>query len=705
MLTGRDDRKSFRARDKATLKGLTIDTKLAQESFNPKFKAVKGPTDGTPAMPASRENIKGFRGNPTMKELTVDIKRAQSPLKTENNGNTNGTRLIRNPTNVNSPRLSEAMMNRNWRNPRRFLEDRSSDMLEPLWSAPPEQLKFLDEIKAKSQREDDHDVINYDRGLQRVAYRCSRPEEVKPELVPFTKAENIDPDLCLSAPATKTEFSAAEVGTEERASKYNPSTFQPSIKAVVRLDQMAPAKRAGYEKILNWNEQHAADLKWDKCGGLWDASSITTVSLIEPYPGWEMIELPYAEIRAVNGTKKFERGLSGVEEILRSQLSTLVEPQSAGLPPAYLRKEYEEVLEERRRAIVLAKSACEPRGRRGYVSANKEVLARAGADDNQFNNLLGKLNRLCAPRLRAFTVNDKDDAYPPNHASQSEHEKKDAPQRSPSKDSGVSGLSPKARKRASTLNPKAIEFRCTTQEKQSPITSGCDLVTLQSSDTLQNSDALQDSDEVSAPMDPIRRLESRVAELEAQIAQQAVKKSQFARVKEFKTNQVPYGAMGQGFMPPGGGAYHAASNRESPGLAAYQAAHPVPPYPSSTAFTPRAGGAYPAPVPGMSNLGWPQNGTGFPSNGMTAQAATPFQSHVQPAAGTSLWVKSVFGPKPVSKPDRPFHPGDGLQATRQQEYEEYLEHLRMTDPNYALSCRQRQARRADRQRSGRKLLC
>lgn len=172
-------------------------------------------------------------------------------------------------------------------------------------------------------------------------------------------------------------------------------------------------------------------------------------------------------------------------------------------------------------------------------------------------------------------------------------------------------------------------------------------------------------------------------------------------------------------MPPVVGAQHPALNGgiQSPG--GYQ------PHPLLPGFAMGAGGMYPNPVPvtGQPGLGLPvagQNGLGLPFNGIPTGFADQYNStHAmipipgrgtpappKPASGTPLWVKSMFGPKPVSKPDRPFRPGDGVQAVRQQEYEEYLEHLRVTDPNYALNCKQRQARRADRQRLGqKKLLC
>ncbi|KAI1113957.1 hypothetical protein F5Y14DRAFT_198498 [Nemania sp. NC0429] len=704
MLTRREGKKGFRARARDTFKGLTIDTKMDHDYHaveNPNV-AVVGSSDRNPAMHRSREN-KDFQGKtePKQKGLIVDTKLARDVQNVSSNAD---NRLFRKATNTDVPRLSEAMMNRNWRKPQSS-EESPSDMIEPPWSAPPEKSKFADQVKIKHQREDEHEVVDYDRGLERVAYRCRRPEDVKPELVPFTRSESVSADLCLSAPATKMEFSEAEVGTEERAAKYDPSIFQPSVKSVVRLDDMAPTQRAGYDKILQWDEQHAG-LERGKRWGLSGSSSVTAVSLVDGSSDWESVEFPYAEIRAISGGKKFEIELNGVEEIIRKQLSALVEPQSAGLPPEYLRKLYEERREERRRAMALAESTVGACDRRDDTQSKQKASGKEGTDNPHFNDLLGKLNKLCAPRIRAFTVTDKDEAYIPSQVNkiQDAAEVEVELQRSPSGDSGISGLSPGVRKRASTLNPNAVEFRCTTQEKSSSVAHESD-----SSRAL----VVKKASEPTEPTDPIRQLETRVAELEAQIARQESEKARLQHqrpAKGGKTSHTPYGAKSHGFVPPAGGVLHPAMNGGVPSPVGYPPPHPLLP-----GFAMSAGGIYPNPVPVPG-----QNGVNFHFNGMPAgfaapcnipPAMTPFAGRgavapPKPASGTSLWVKNMFGPKPVSKPDRPFRPGDGVQAVRQQEYEEYLEHLRATDPNYALNCKQRQARRADRQRTGqKKLLC
>ncbi|KAJ3570899.1 hypothetical protein NPX13_g5567 [Xylaria arbuscula] len=710
------NKKNTRPRAKTTSKGLTIDPRFAQDFFRSNRPSVPSVIleEGSTAeqiAPADREKNNGFQRRADLKPgaLRVDTRLARETCKAENSGFSAHSRLAWKVGHSESPRLTEAMQNKNWRSHRQPFENTSPDANGELWSAPPEQSKFLVEDKGKPRRGDEYETIDYARGLQRTAYRCRRPDEVKPELVPFTKPESISADLCLSAPATKTEFSTAEMETQERSVKYDPRICQPSIKSIVRLDEMTPIKRAGYENILGWDEQHAESRAGRR---LCDSSSLTVVSLADSPEGWETVDFPYAEIRAVKGNKKFAMGLSDVEEKIRNQLSTLVEPQSASLPPEYLRKEYEEIREERRKAMALAQSTVESRGRRGRVVSDQGPKTETPSDTH-FNNLLGKLNKLCAPRLRAFTVNDKDNSggctfviKPPEKSTRVEPT-------SPSGDSGIGGLSPKGRQRSSTLNPEASEFCFTTQEKQSP-------ATVETKPAVPTppivTDLAQPSHQVSGSMDPIRILETRVAELEAQIARQGSNHSQAAhqkRGKGYKATQGPHRASGP--VVPGGGVHYPGMNRNIEGPTGYQTTYPTLPNFPMPNLAMGAGGipSNPMAVTGCGAL--PQIGLGFPTNAMPnnilnqinlPQVAMPFSNNgaattpTPPATGTSLWVKTVFGPKPVSKPDRPFRPGDGVQAVRQQEYEEYLEHLRATDPTYAMSCKQRQARRADRLRSG-----
>ncbi|KAK8040673.1 hypothetical protein PG991_000461 [Apiospora marii] len=59
-----------------------------------------------------------------------------------------------------------------------------------------------------------------------------------------------------------------------------------------------------------------------------------------------------------------------------------------------------------------------------------------------------------------------------------------------------------------------------------------------------------------------------------------------------------------------------------------------------------------------------------------------------------------FGPTPVSKPKGPPRPNDPRWCKQQMMYEAYLEWQRSTDTGYHKKCKDRQAKRAERQRGG-----
>ncbi|KAI0157018.1 hypothetical protein GGR57DRAFT_77953 [Xylariaceae sp. FL1272] len=157
-------------------------------------------------------------------------------------------------------------------------------------------------------------------------------------------------------------------------------------------------------------------------------------------------------------------------------------------------------------------------------------------------------------------------------------------------------------------------------------------------------------------------------------------------------------------MPPMPFAGNGSMNHPiAPGGPSNMMAPPMAPLPPS-------GPPPPYSMPPMNPMGPPafgHNGLMMPGNGMHAGpggvATNPggFGNGAPipgpPMPGQNAWVKNTFGPKPVQKPKGPFRPGDMAQANKQQAYEEYLEYQRQSNPEYALKCRQRQARRAERQ--------
>jgi hypothetical protein len=652
--------------------------------------------------------------------LKIDTKKAQDSYKTR-------LSVTQKAVNDEAPKLSEALANRNWRN-----HDDPVSMGPMITSAPATKTKFsIDEVKVKPQRHDEHDTIDYDRDLKRTAYWSKRPGGADVNLIglmgsgggvddddiPAMKYGGFDADLVTSAPATKTEFSKAEIGVDEQSNKYIPSVSYHSTRSMVRLDGMAPTKNAGHEKTIRWGDQQA-DPNGNKNGSfLPDLRSIAAVSPAEmSASSWEHIELPYAEMRSVNHERKFQRGLSHIEADVAGQLAKLVEPLSAGLPPKYLRAEYEERQKERKE----------------FLAHNVDSGRKTSGTENRYIALIGKLQDQ-ATRLRSRTLNDRDHFYGPNSSDDPENTASGDPQqRSASRDSGISGLSSGSRGRSSTLNPQAEEFHFTTQD-QHPHESDSGI-----SGYPVDREELINTKEVLYSDNPLKLLTTRVAELEAQLARQQSKKEQHGRQNQkwgigngnghgnengWQANKAPYGPKqnGNGRRGP----HHPAMNRGVQGPTGYQVAQSVPVQPVPTHQAQYgAGGSQVNPMAVVPyQYGITQNGPGFPSNAMTngfagqSNALQPIAPLGVPAAPASqkagfygaaksvmsttpLWVKNMFGPKPVSKPGRPFRAGDQVQAMRQQQYEEYLEHLRATDPAYAMKCKQRQARRADRSRFG-----
>ncbi|KAI1088478.1 hypothetical protein F5B19DRAFT_505641 [Rostrohypoxylon terebratum] len=103
-------------------------------------------------------------------------------------------------------------------------------------------------------------------------------------------------------------------------------------------------------------------------------------------------------------------------------------------------------------------------------------------------------------------------------------------------------------------------------------------------------------------------------------------------------------------------------------------------------------------APAYGSSGQPTAPFGTIPNANLAQTAGPVSYGNLPL---HQQAQIAFGPKPVTKPRVPPRIGDPNFAKHQQEYEEYLEIMRATNPEYARQCRDRQAKRAERHRSSR----
>jgi len=78
----------------------------------------------------------------------------------------------------------------------------------------------------------------------------------------------------------------------------------------------------------------------------------------------------------------------------------------------------------------------------------------------------------------------------------------------------------------------------------------------------------------------------------------------------------------------------------------------------------------------------------------------PHQPGLGGGQGNGAAYSHGFGPTPVSKPKGAPRPGDPRWCKQQMMYEAYLEWQRSTDTNYHKKCKDRQAKRAERQRGG-----
>ncbi|KAK8099136.1 uncharacterized protein PG998_012377 [Apiospora kogelbergensis] len=78
----------------------------------------------------------------------------------------------------------------------------------------------------------------------------------------------------------------------------------------------------------------------------------------------------------------------------------------------------------------------------------------------------------------------------------------------------------------------------------------------------------------------------------------------------------------------------------------------------------------------------------------------PHQSGSTGSQGNGAAYPHGYGPTPVSKPKGVPRPDDPRWCKQQLMYEAYLEWQRSTDTNYHKKCKERQAKRAERQRGG-----
>ncbi|KAI1390048.1 uncharacterized protein F4822DRAFT_443059 [Hypoxylon trugodes] len=558
----------------------------------------------------------------------------------------------------------------------------------------------------------------------------------------------VDPDFIHSAPVTKTTFGIAEESTlsdvEESpdSSDYiqyiNDTAFEKSL---VELDSLTPATRESFEKQLNW-QKPAASQSIDKEDQWYDDWNCRAPLSAIPYTsnarGLRDTEFPTASVHSFSNERRLSRhGWDDLDRHVTKNLALLEAPRTAGLPVDRLRKDYEKSQQAVAMKPVVEDPAVQYMETGGRSQGNQFPLKLEQESQERqasFEALINKLQRSSKLRLGANPAVDIKQSSIPKKSKK--HEPDSSSQSSDSSGGGV-------RLKGTLLNPKATEFKCTSnklvsadrQSQTSHVQESCSEVSPVESQADGSSMTITSKD-VRDLFGFIRGLKEQIVNLEQASQESSIQLKQLQHLQTLASQYNLNPNMYQGPSAPGYG-YGAQSGLQS-GVQPnggymppqpYQAPVTMPsqPYqvpvtgpsqdypnaPSSMAMV-AAGYYYPppnnsgfngrAPYTSMPSTNGPQNFQPA-TQGQQSQA---MQLYRQPGPVTKatqpndlpLHVKAqmVYGPKPARKPKGLPSPGDFKWTRQQQDYELYLEQKRATNIGYAMKCRERQAKRANRRR-------
>ncbi|KAI5927398.1 hypothetical protein F4810DRAFT_365032 [Camillea tinctor] len=623
-----------------------------------------------------------------------------------------------------APKRSEALLNSDWRNNRRHRSD-SSDHHE-LLTAPPDKLRFTqEEIKAPKKKLKVDTSIAQTYGLRR--YRESP----------------IDPDFIFSAPATKQEFlDAYEEDTTPSSGKESFEIIEsqggPGQKgrSLVRLDALPYHTRQQIEEIINWDapagEPSPAGVVSD-----WDSSAIAVTPCESADRSNKEPGFPFAEIHAVKNSKRLHTvGWDGIDSQIRKTLEKLIEPRTAGLPVDKLRDEYQQGQDALAKKTALDDSLIKnPKAADIHNSDdNQDSFQKTKEEQIRFDALIGKLQKSAASRHRVYgTTTTSSSKLSPVAKNIESDARLKLDESVKTVDVGLATEKPLTKATVGTsLNPKASEFFSTTQNQQQQQLE----CTVSVSQNSQPSNDVNTKDTKQGPT--MQELLSRIEELEAQVKGQSPEKPR-QHISSMQPNltQNFSGDFAMRMVPQAAIPIHTRAQElgisvglAGPGVNATAPGMALPILPQQMAIN--HGGMQPPGVDHHDNMpvADPTFHHGFNARGPVAPVLAPVYPGMHPArpnlpghaafppqpdgaslgqrfpqqhpgvGSTPMIARNMFGPKPVRKPKGPFRPGDPQQAMHQQQYEEYLEWLRHNDPEYAQKCKARQARRAQRQRSG-----
>ncbi|KAI6089922.1 hypothetical protein F4821DRAFT_275555 [Hypoxylon rubiginosum] len=340
-------------------------------------------------------------------------------------------------------------------------------------------------------------------------------------------------------------------------------------------------------------------------------------------------------------------------------------------------------------------------------------------EQERFDALIAKLHksRLASGRRR---IQSYIDIKPPHWTKESG--KSDIHGKSPSPDSAVSGVSDEVTKKGPVLNPQAIEFHSSISPGVSSSSNLCQQERKEISSQLltfhDSSSRDSNSSNDSALVEEMRQMNARVAEVMEEMKQ--IKAYQLSlQHSSYPIEQSRNPAFNiQAQYGQGQGPAHAPTPASlgQYGPAPWSAVQPynVPQHSLQQPMQQPQFSHYPhhlGPNGGMPNAqpwypthpqGQQLQKTSSPDRSRSRGPEAPMA--VGPHAGYGplplhAQAQMVFGPKPVSKPRGDFCPGDPRATAQQVAYEAYLEQKRASDLSYAMQCRDRQARRAERQRT------
>ncbi|KAI1372926.1 hypothetical protein F4677DRAFT_431255 [Hypoxylon crocopeplum] len=641
------------------------------------------------------------------------------------------------------PKVSEALLSTDWRNnrPNGF----GGAPLEPPATAGLEPTEFQVNMKK--------------RNIKGLSVNTSLANQGGAR---HYKESPVDPDLIHSAPITKKDYEDTEEESglsyeeEIRDSSDNTKALVPTSatdKRMVLLDTYTPTTRAGFEQVMDWRNLR---LQHTPTGDQWSCGDIPLKAIPQSsLPDEDAHDtFPIASVKAIKNAKRFNgSGWDDVMEDVNKTLARLEVPHTAGLPPDRLRIEYERGQLALAAKVTMEEPAIKTTEVESYhhgaaLSSNVEPK-EFGSDGARFSALVDKLERSSTSRSRAQPTIGIKPSRPSKESEENASASKD------SDDSGVSGVVKSKKNRTIALNPQATEFHSNAVQRlddasdlqaqknnqlgsnivlQRETTDNGAATTKQHTSPEKNGDlkeilahmtarAEASEQRMTQQMDMFQNMWQTMASQMRQNSggYEAPPQSQYPESSAYSSGTWS-GAQSQGSyipsQPQPQPAPGFASGPGSMGLATYNAG----PYTN--------GGTPPMPAPSY-GYGGPQNSQ-FPMGPQPYQPAYPqapsypsqaSQYHSQapqyhsqaPPVGPSpvqgygdpasmpLYAQAqmAFPPKPVLKPKGPpipHHQGSGAQ---QMAYENYLEVKRSTDPEYARACRERQARRAGRQRQDR----